>query len=124
MLARASEALAPPAAEAPAPLAITVESFPGLCMGASMLTSLALNKIGYDALSEKEGEALTTALLKNAMAWDLSSVLESPRAAAAVDLAGCVIAILVPRIIAESKRRPATELQAAVAERDAVAAAA
>ena len=68
MLARADETVAkddPPPAAAPAvPQGITVESFPGLCMGASMLGSLALHKIGYGALTPAEGDALTYSALK------------------------------------------------------------
>jgi hypothetical protein len=100
-------------AAAPASVTITVEQFPGLCMGASILASLSLHKIGYDSLTEEEGKALTAALLKNAEAWDLGSMLQNPRAAAALDLVGCGVAILLPRILAEQKAKASPVQQAA-----------
>ncbi len=115
MLARADSALAgdaagPAAPSPPAPPAITVEQFPGLCMGAAMLTSLSLHKIGFAPLTEDEGKALTAALLKNAEAWDLGTLLQNPKAAAALDLGGCLIAILMPRILADAKKREAARV--------------
>jgi hypothetical protein len=124
MLARASEVLAPANDNAACAPQITIEQFPGLCMGATMLVSLSLHKIGYAALTEKEGEAVTAALLKNALAWDLSTMLENPKAAAALDFAGCMVAILLPRIIAESSKPAPSAIQAAAAARDDLAAAA
>jgi hypothetical protein len=110
---------------APAPLAITVEQFPGLCMGASVLMSLSLNKIGFDALTEDEGKALTAALLKNAEAWELAGLIGNPKVAAALDLLGVGVAILTPRIIADAKKRaPKSPTQEAAAEPDAPLAAA
>lgn len=99
----------------PAALAITVESFPGLCMGASMLMSLSLHKIGFEPLSPDEGKALTEALLKNAQAWDLSEYIGNPKVAAVIDLAGVGIAILMPRIVADAKRKSASPTQQAAA---------
>lgn len=84
-----------------APIALTVENFPGICLGASMLCSLGLHKVGYGALTEKEGEALTAALLKNAEAWDLGNVIANPRAAAALDLLGVFVHIVTPRVLAD-----------------------
>jgi hypothetical protein len=109
-----------------APPAITVEQFPGICMGASMLVSLSLNKIGFDALSEDEGKALTSALLKNAEAWQLAGIIGNPKVAAALDLLGVGVAILTPRIIADAaQRRPKSPTQeAAQAAADAPIAAA
>jgi hypothetical protein len=84
-----------------------------------MLTSLSLNKIGYGALSEKEGEALTAALLKNAQAWDIGKYIENPRVAAALDLAGVFVTIMTPRVIEDARRRaaaaPSSPTQAAAA---------
>ncbi|HUZ71612.1 MAG TPA: hypothetical protein VMU87_01390 [Stellaceae bacterium] len=121
MLARADAMKAADAAAAappqPAAPAITVEQFPGLCMGASMLTSLALHKIGYDALTPHEGEALTAALLKNAEAWDLDQYLGNARVAAGLDLVGCFVAILMPRIIADARKGQASPAMRAAAER-------
>lgn len=120
MLARAGTVFAndnAPGAQAPAPAApsISIEAFPGLCMGVTMLTSLSLHKIGYGSLTDDEGKALTAALLKNAMAWDLSTMLENPKAAAALDLGGCLIAILLPRIIAENQPKAAPHVVAEAA---------
>jgi len=105
MLDRADAQLAPPAPAAPPVVAITVEQFPGLCMGASMLMSLSLNKIGYAALTEDEGKALTAALLKNAEAWELAGLIGNPKVAAALDLLGVGVAILTPRITADAQAR-------------------
>ncbi len=113
--AAAAEGAAPAAPKAP----LSVEQFPGLCMGAAMLSSLALHRIGFDPLTPQEGEALTAALLKNAVAWDLDKYFENPRVAAVLDLGGCFVAILMPRIIADARRRTASPTQmsaAAVAE--------
>lgn len=96
------------AAASPAPsVTISAESFPGLCMGVSVLTSLSLVKIGFDGLSEKEAQLLTDALLKNAVAWDLTALIQNPRVAAGLDLGGAVVSILIPRIIADAKKRQA-----------------
>ncbi len=74
-------------------------------MGASMLISLSLNKIGYAALTEDEGKMLTAALLKNAEAWELAGLIGNPKVAAALDLLGVGVAILTPRIIADAQAR-------------------
>jgi hypothetical protein len=104
---------------------ITVENFPGLCMGASMLMSLSMHKIGFDALTESEGQALTGALLKNVQAWELDQYLENPRVAAGADLLGCLVAMLMPRIIADAKKRqPKSPTQEHAAASDAPLAAA
>lgn len=122
MLARADAQLAgdqpgPAPVAAAAPPGISVEQFPGLCMGASMLTSLALHKIGYSALTEPEGAALTAALLKNAEAWDLTDYLGNPKVAAALDLVGIGVAILTPRIIADARNRTKSPTQSGATER-------
>jgi hypothetical protein len=113
-----------PAGEAspPAPPAVTIsaESFPGLCMGISVLTSLSLTKIGMDGLNEDEAALLTNALLRNAEAWDVARLVENPRVAAGLDLGGAFISIMVPRILADLKKRkgPSSATQAAAAAHD------
>jgi hypothetical protein len=102
MLDRADEQLGEqPGAPAAPQVVITVEQLPGLCMAVAMLSSLGLHKIGYAALTKEEGDALTSAVLKNITAWDLLSVenISNPRVAAGLDLAGIIIAIVTPRLM-------------------------
>lgn len=108
--------------------ALTVEQFPGLCLGASLLVSLSLNKAGFGPLTEEEGKGLSAALLKNCEAWGLGAIaVQNPRAAAGLDLAGIGLAIFVPRIIGEIEKRiaaPRSPTQAAAAAASGVAPAA
>lgn len=120
MIDRAEETLAPEKNDrGAAVLTITVANFPGLCMGASVLMSLGLARVGFGALTENEGAALAAALLKNVEAWGGADVLaKQPKIAAGFDLVGVLVAILAPRIIADLNRRPPSPTQAAAAARD------
>lgn len=104
-------------AKSPEP-ALTAVNFPGICMGASVLMSLGMSKIGFGPLTEKEGEALTNSLLNVVTAFEVS--IGDKRVAAVLDLSGTLTAILLPRImddIARRKARNASPTQAAANDR-------
>lgn len=104
-----------PAIDEPQPALMAV-NFPGVCMGATVLMSLGMMKIGFGPLTEAEGKQLTDALLKMIDAYEIS--IGNKKVAATLDLAGVMTAILLPRIMADIERRkkPASPTQQAAAE--------
>ena len=116
LVAADGSALADQPQGAPQVPAVLTDPLPGMCMGVSVFISLGLHKVGFDGLTEKEAEVLTASLLRTMQAFEIR--IADPRVAAVVDLGGCMVGILVPRIVADmATRKKKSEMQEQVAER-------
>jgi hypothetical protein len=102
-----------------APSQVLADPLPGMCMGVSVFVSLGLCKIGFEGLTEKEADALTAAIVRTLTAFQIT--IADPRTAAVIDLGGVFVAILVPRIVSDIKRKNArrsSPTQAATQDRE------